>query len=93
MPKDEPINKQIINTQPESDSDAVAVKKELILQPPAIQAPYPINRPPVTDKNNCFMERIFCSLNFLLIKADVKAPNNNPRFLRIGAIAFAKVSA
>ena len=81
-----------MNIQPESDSEAVAVKNELMLQPPAMHAPYPMNRPPIKVSIICFTDRIFLSLYLPLSKADKKAPINNPAFLRFGAIAFVNVS-
>ena len=47
VPTIEPMNRQIIKHQAESDIHAAALKKALMLQPPAIAAPYPIRHPPI----------------------------------------------
>ena len=52
-----------MKTHADKDSDAAAVKKEVILQPPAIQAPYPMRSPPEMDLNVCLSELILLNLN------------------------------
>ena len=39
IPTNAPPNNAIINTQPDRDSDAVAIKKAAMLHPPAMHAP------------------------------------------------------
>lgn len=39
MPTKAPANNAIMKIHPEADSDAIAMKRELILQPPAMQMP------------------------------------------------------
>lgn len=91
VPTIEPMNRQIIKHQAESDIHAAALKKALMLQPPAIAAPYPIRHPPIQFKMICLKERIFLKRNPPNNKAETNAPANRPKLRRVGPIAEASI--
>ena len=82
-----------MKTHADKDSDAAAVKKEVILQPPAIQAPYPMRSPPEMDLNVCLSELILLNLNEEKQKADSSAPANNAIFLKFEPMPDRNISS
>lgn len=92
MPIKDPAKRKIRNTHAEIDNEAAATKKALMLQPPAMQAPYPIRNPPRIVFVICFLERIFWIFRLLAKMTERNAPKNIPRFRRFGPMAVCKTS-
>ena len=87
MPTKAPKNKKIMKIHADNESEAAAVKKAVILQPPAIPAPYPIRSPPNNDLRICLIESICRTLNEENMSEEISAPIKRPMFLRLEPMA------
>ena len=87
MPTKAPANKKIMKTHEDSERDAAAVKKAVMLQPPAIPAPYPMRSPPNNDLKICLSESIRLNLNDENVIDEMSAPAKIPIFLKFDPMA------